>query len=179
MKEVFKQCIERIYIDKDFDFFRAKCAESADYVSDLVELAESQCEKSIVCDSTNEPNVKIWFIYKSYFKGDFSAEFNTILKISKICGVFVFQHEFSVKNILPQKIAPVLDGYDANPYIKSQWDLEDILSDFLTSKGLIKSDIIELNEVVGGVALPNPTIFGKQLTVENALFRDLYDILED
>ncbi|MDE6470331.1 MAG: hypothetical protein K2L19_04855, partial [Eubacterium sp.] len=161
MKEVFKQCIERIYIDKDFDFFRSKCAESADYVSDLVKLAESQCEKSSVCDSTNEPNVEIWFFYKPYSQGDFSAEFNTILKISKICGVFAFQHQFSVENILPQKIEPELGGYDANPYIKSQWDLEDILSDFLTSKGLVKSYINELEEVVGGVALPNPTIFGK------------------
>ncbi|MDE5985430.1 MAG: hypothetical protein K2H13_09275 [Eubacterium sp.] len=179
MENIFKQCIERIYIDKDYDFFRAKCAESINYLSDLVKLAESQCEKTIVCDIHNSPSVEIWFFYKPYSQGDFSAEFNTILKISKICGVFAFHHQFSVKNISPQKIEPELGGYDANPYIKSQWDLEDILSDFLTSRGLVKSYINELEEVVGGGPLPNPTIFGKQLTVENALFRDLYDILED
>ena len=88
MRGVLYQYIKRIYIDKDYDFFRAKCAESINYLSDLVQLAESHCEKTIVCDIHNSPSVEIWFFYKPYSQGDFSAEFNTILKISKICCVF-------------------------------------------------------------------------------------------
>lgn len=44
--------------------------------------------------------------------------------------------------------------------------------------GFNKILLSELDEVVCEIELPDKNIFGSQLTVENALFRDLFNICE-
>lgn len=179
MKDSLYKCIEKIYIDKNFDLFKEKCNKPFLYLSELKKISEIHCIKTIVSDITDSPSIEIWFDFETYSCGDFVSEFKTLLKISKIANAFVFQHEFDIENKSPQKIEPYLNGYGQEPYIKSQYELENDLSNFLIAKGFVKCALHELDEVVGGMILPNQTIFGTQLTLENALFRDAYGIIDN
>ena len=74
-------------------------------------------------------------------------------------------------------MSPVLDGFDGQAYTRSQYELEEVIGDFLTKHGLRQIYYGELQEVFTELEIPGGIdLFGSQMTVENALFRDLYEI---
>lgn len=178
MNKLTKKCIDRVYVKKDYNYFRDKCNKTPSYLGELEELVYSMCIKFDIYCMEDEPAIEIWFDYEKYSEDRFIVEYRTLLKISKVADLFVFQHEFCVANRDPNRMTPVLDGFAEEPYNFSQNKLENMLTDFLECKNLVKLRLSEMDEVIMNFDIPMKSIFGEQMTVENALFRDLYGICD-
>lgn len=127
----------------------------------------------------NDPAVELLLYFEDCIKNEFHVEYRSLLKISKVADLFVFQHEFSVENKDEDGLPPVLDGFGAEAYIRSQYKVAEKISDFLYCYHLQKLEWAEMDEVIFGLKIPETSLFGTQMTVENALFRDLYGICEE
>ncbi|MBD5464604.1 MAG: hypothetical protein HDR22_02090 [Lachnospiraceae bacterium] len=178
MNKLAQLYIKRVYEGKDYVYFKNKCKQVPLYLEELIELASSMCIKIDTYCTEDDPAVQIWFYFEGYTEDRFNAEYRTLLKISKVANLFVFQHEFGVENRDPNKMVPILDGFSEEAYVFSQNKLEATLTDFLENKNLVKLQLRELEEVVMNFEIPEEGIFGSQMTLENALFRDLYGICE-
>lgn len=171
--------ITRIYKKKDYDYFIEKCRTTPEFYSDILRLAKQFCKRTEFYSQGDDPTAEFDFIYNGFSQNDFNVEYKTILKISKTADLFYIQHEFEIENTDPHRMSPVLDGYGGQAYTLSQFELEEVISAFLTENSLQKIGYRELEEVVTDLEMPNGIdIFGSQMTVENALFRDLYGICE-
>lgn len=178
MNKTIYSYIDRIYKKKDYEIFREKSQRVPLYLEKLIHKIKGMSENVITSEVKNDPAIELWIYFKDYKEEKLSIEYRTILKISKIADVFVFQHEFCVENRDPNRMDPVLDGFRGEPYIFEQDKMEKEITQFLMQQGLEKLKLSELYEVVENIRMPENSIFGRQMTVENALFRDLYDILE-
>lgn len=178
MNELAKMCIERVYVKKDYQFFREMSKQIPTYLKGIEELTCSIYKEVRVYSLENEPAIEIWFEFEKYIDNQFDVEYKTLLKISKVANLFVFQHEFSVENKDPNRMAPVLDGFGEEPYTIFQSKLEKKIVNFLEKQNLQKLQLSEMDEVIEGITVPEQSIFGSQMTLENALFRDLYEICE-
>ena len=167
--------IERIYIEKDFKFFENKCKKRLSFVNTLVSLAKPICSLVNHYEQDMEPSLEMYFLFEPY-ENNISIEFQTILQISKVSDIFIFQHEYSMDNPVKNRMTPILDGYGCEAYIEEQWLLEEVISKFLSEKGYKKVTFQQLNEVVPNINVPDNNLFGSQMTLETALFRDTWDI---
>lgn len=179
MNKIVYDCIDRIYKKKDYIFFREKCKYVPIYCNSLIKTAKVVCSKVSVYNAEDLPSTEFWFYFNKYEEGSLHVEYKSLLRISNIANLFVFQHEFSVKNNDPNRLDPVLDGFNEQGYTTFQYDLEEILSDFLIERGLKKLYLHEIDEVICDLKIPENGIFGTQVTVENLLFQDLYGICTD
>lgn len=168
--------IQRIYIKRDYDYFILKSKEIPGYYIDLTNLAKSLCTKITSYNANDDPAIELTLCFDEFIKGEFHVEYKTLLKISKIADLFVFQHEFCVENKDTNKTTPVLDGFGEEAYTNFQQTAENVLTNFLLKQELKKLKLIEMDEVIEGISIPPNTIFGSQMTLENALFKDLYGI---
>lgn len=172
-------CIQRIYLKKDYTFFAEKCKTIPEYYIDLTELAKSVCKEIKVCNVENDPCIELWLCFEKFESGEFQVEYRTLLRISKVADLFVFQHEFCVENKDINRTTSILDGFGEEAYTNLQTKAEDVLTEFLRKNNLQKLKLSEMDEVVERVDTLPESIFGSQMTVENALFRDLCRICED
>lgn len=179
MNERVKSCIDRVYLNKDYRYFKEKSKQPLLYLDELISLVDSKCEKISTLSLKNSPSVELMFDFKKYTNDQFNVEYRTILKISKIANIFFLQHEFSVDNLDPDKMMPNLDGFGGESYTISQNKLDREITYFLEKNGLQKLQFFEMDEVINGLKMPEKSIFGNQMKVEDALFRDLYDICEE
>lgn len=179
LNERVKDCINRVYLNKDYRYFKEKSKQSLVYLDELINLVDSKCEKINILSLRNSPSVELMFDFKKYANDQFNVEYRTILKISKIANIFFLQHEFSVDNLDPDKMMPNLNGFGGESYTISQSKLDKEITYFLEKKGVQKLQIFEIDEVIYGLKMPEESIFGNQMKVEDALFRDLYDICEE
>lgn len=178
MNELAYSCIERIYKNKDYDFFKKKSGLRPEYYDRLIELINFLCKKNVICNMENDPAIEMLLYFKEYRKKEYHVEYRSLLKISKVANLFVFQHEFSVENRDEEGLMPVLDGFGAEAYVRSQYNAEKEITDLLYGYNLKKLKLAEMDEIVLETKLPEGSIFGTQMTLENALFRDLYGICE-
>lgn len=177
MDDFVKECIEDIYIRKNYKSFISKCKQCPFYLSELIDVSKDICKSINVYNTRDDPKIEILFEFDKFIKDSLCVEYVTVLKISKVSDLFVFQHEFSVDNKDPKRMDPVLTGFSQQAYTFSQSVLENSISDFLEKHKLYKLQLSEMDEVVCNVPIPNDiVIFGNQMTVENALFRDLYEL---
>lgn len=178
MNKLALDCIERVYIKKDYNYFKERSKQLPFYLSTLVDLINKMCKSVITYNTEDDPAVEIWIEFESFVENTLWIQYKTIIKISKIADIFVFQHEFSVNDIDPNRMTPTLDGFSEEPYVFSQYELEKAVSDFLHNKNLQKLQLAEMDEVIFNIEIPENNIFGNQMTLENALFRDLFEISE-
>lgn len=178
MNRIVKECIEKVYEKKDYQYFKNRCKEIPPYLNRLEEITYNMCRESHVSQLENEPAIEVWFQFDSFIDQKFVVEYKTLLKISKIADVFVFQHEFCVENCDPNRMSPVLDGFGPEPYTISQGILERTVTHYLESENLHKLLLPEMDEVIENLEIPTKSIFGNQMTIENALFRDLYGLCD-
>ena len=179
MNKLAEVCIQRVYFRKDYQYFAEKSREIPSYLERLVVAMSSLCKEIKTCALKNEPSMEIWFLFEGFTEQNFSVRYKTLLKVSKVANLFVIQHEFCVENIDPNRMTPVLDGFGEEPYTEKQYRLEKAVADFLESRHLQKLPLSELEDVIPELDIPNESIFGKQMTLENALFRDLYEICKE
>ncbi len=101
--------------------------------------------------------------------------FVTEINISKLAPVFYIQHEFEINNLSISMIEPTLNGFGNSPYTKRQYEFHKEISCLLVGENFEELSFKEFNEVICSLEMPdNITIFGDQVTVESALFIDLY-----
>lgn len=167
-----------IYINKNYEYFFNKSKCKLTFISSLIESAQSYCRNIEYFEEGINPSLEIYFYYDLFREGELEIEYVTLLKISKVANVYCFEHEFFINNPDPNRMTPVLDGFGDQAYTQTQKELEDLVSKILQDNGFNKILLSELDEVVCEVELPDKNIFGSQLTVENALFRDLFNICE-
>lgn len=178
MKKIIAEAINEIYVNKNYKLFSEKCRQYLPEVGELAgvlsrnyEVDNSGFDDEMPCDT-------LYIKYNSYTDGNITIKYQSIINICKIIKIFYVQHEFSLDNTDPDKSAPVLDGYGGMPYTKTQYIMELSSVEFLEALGYEKIGINELDEAVCDIPLPEGSIFGKQLTVENALFRDVLGVNE-
>lgn len=176
MNKLVRSYIQRIYEKKDYDYFVQRSSIVPEYYTDLINLAEPLCVKLTAYNAEDDPAMELNLYFDKFIKGEFHVEYKTLLKISKVAELFVLQHEFCVENKDTNKISPVLDGFGEEAYTTLQAVAEKVLIAFLEKQGLIKLRMAEMDEVIYDISLPEKSIFGPQMTIENALFRDLYGI---
>lgn len=141
-------CIERVYVNKDYDYFKEMCKKQYKFVNELKLLTDSICEEMYIESLIDAPALEIRFTFLDYIQEEYCVHYQTILKISKLSDMFFIQHEFCVENLDPDRITPVLDGVGGEPYTISQNRMEKEIGVFLKEKGLEKIEFIESEEVL-------------------------------
>jgi hypothetical protein len=118
---------------------------------------------------------QVWYIdFTEKSKGNFKVRYRTKLMISKLAPVFHLQHEFDIDNLDDDTTSPTLDGFGGQPYTKDQIRLHELTKYKLEESGYIELLLREMDEVILGLTFKDGiTIFGPQVTVEHAIFRDL------
>lgn len=83
------------------------------------------------------------------------------------------RHGFSVENRHDERVAPTLDGISNTGYIMRQFNVHGALSQELT-RGYKDLDFPDMREIIPTLSFSEDvTIFGRQVSVEYALFHDL------
>jgi len=173
MDNDIKYMINRIYYEKDYEYFAVKSSK------DLILPRAFYDILSKPGLTVNEWNSKVnpsraWTIrYKAYQKGIFKVRYITTLLISKLVDCYYIQHEFGVENQDINQMTPVLDGFGCQAYTQDQEILRNDLSEILSEVGYRELSYAEVNEAILGLSYPEGvTIFGPQVIVERAIFYD-------
>jgi hypothetical protein len=177
LKNIVRDVINRVYIKKDHDYFKHKANSVLELPEKLYQISKNNTKVVGGKDGSGEVSVDWYIHFPKVIKGEFSALFTTVLKISKIIPIFYIQHEFAVENRDEKKIEPKLEGFSGQPYSIAQFDMHNSLVECLGNLDYVELSYSEMNEVISGISIPQETrIFGEQMTVETALFRDVYDL---
>lgn len=174
-----KSVIEKVYLTGDYDFFISQCQQKIDIIDKLLENSRDQYKDLNICDDKGNPSVEIFFELDSFSMGEFKVKYTILLLISKICDVFYLQHEFAVDNLDSKRMSSVLDGFGDQAYNRQQYDLDNMLTEFLKDKNYKRLKYSEMEEVITTVSMPKDNIFGSQMTVENAIFKDTWNICSE
>jgi hypothetical protein len=112
--------------------------------------------------------------FGTYTRRSFEAEFVSTLYVSKLVKIFHVTHFFSVKNCHEQRVEPTLLGDWGTGLIMPQFNMHESLSQQLTSRGYTELDLLDMREIIPTLSFPEGvTIFGRQVSVQYALFHDL------
>lgn len=168
--------IRKLYFEDNRDYFLKQCKITPRYLNELLQLVESLCSEVVIYNKGYDPCITIYCSYPEFHNGSFHVCFKNLLAISKVAKAFYFYHKFEVDNAIPgpDRMEPSLDGYGQMAYTQTQFAFEQAVVQFLEQQGLYCLSIAELEEAIPDLPMPAETIFGPQMTVENALFRDLY-----
>lgn len=177
MLNVVEDTIKRIYGKKDYKFFVTKCNEELELPKELDSYIKEQGYKLIGIFDNQSPSRRWYCYFSDFVKGEFKVTYKTMFEISKIAPLFYIQHEFEVENKDNNKINPVLDGFDSQPYTMEQAELNDEIMSVLSKYGYKELSFSEMNEVVVDIKMPEDvSVFGPQVTVEHLLFNDVLDL---
>ena len=179
MKEIIKETIQRVYKNGDNLFYIDSCGKSDIFTNELHEIFNKYSVNQDLANYKNGgPSIEWSIDFTGYQIERKTMLLETVLYISKLCPVFYINHTFSLPNLL-EKQTTRLSGYGNLAYIQEQYNLHLDLAAFLKSKEYIELDYEEFNEVVCDLRFPEEvTIFGKQVTVQYALFFDLLELVK-
>lgn len=173
MNKIIYNAIKKIYIDKDYEYYKKKSKEKLllNKFFENLELVENTIEINV----ENDQSIQWHFILSKYK----DVDYKTILYVSKIVPIFYIQHEFAVENNDPNKIEPVLDGFGGQPYNKQQAILEDYIKKIMDDLKYIEISYYEFNNYI--LSEKNGTLEildGENYTTDSLLFNDMLDIVD-
>lgn len=171
-----KNIIEKVYIMKDYNFFISKCHRKINFIDELLGNLQDKCKNVTLSDDLSFPSVEIYFELNDFSKGEFKVQYSSVLLISKIADVFNIRHEFAVDNLDTNRMDCVLDGFGEQAYSILQFDLDNIITEYMQKQNYRKLKYAEMVEVISEIEMPEACIYGSQMTVENAIFNDLWNI---
>lgn len=180
MNDSLKEIIDKIYFNKEYEYLKDKCKVEI-HLPKEIEFTAKLLNLNIIEYLGEVIPAKKWtFKYPEVIKGEFEASFSTTLLISKIAPFYYMQHEFEVENKDENKLAPTLDGFDGQPYIRSQYVFQEQVNEVLGNKRYFKLSYAEITEVISELSFSEGvTIFGSQVTVEHAIFHDLLGLCNE
>ena len=177
MKELLNDIIKKIYINKEYKYFKDKCKEKLEFNKEFNTKVEAYVKDIVEENIEGFPSQRWYFKFDNYEDGQFRVSYMTLVQISKISHIFYIQHEFAVENYDRDKMCPVLDGFGTEPYIKNQANLYEIIKEHLEKKGYTEIDYSQFNEVVLNVENDSANIInGEKYSVEELIFNDMLDI---
>ena len=179
MHKEIETVITEIYGNRNKNFFVSCCYRELGFIMDLVEDVKEKCQNVIISNSDGGPSVDIIFQLKDFVENNFEVKYSSSLKISKLCKFYNMQHEFSVDNKDVDRLFPELDGFGDEAYTKQQFALEEVVCNYLQEEKYERLFFSDMSEVVSDIPMPPDSFFGKQMTVETALFRDVWNIVGD
>jgi hypothetical protein len=175
--------IKTLYIEKNYKEIYDRANENLNYFDEIESkltniVKDVQIEKG---DIYGEGFAQIWSIdYHEFHMGEKNiVHYGTDVYISQIYPAYYLFHNFWMnqnnKNAWPKN----LSGKSDEAWTFDQEKIENIIFKFFQEKGLLRLFSEDMNEVVPDVLMPeNIKIYGKQMTVENCLFRDIYQLGE-
>lgn len=177
LNELIREVITRVYLDQDYEYFKQKCKENMSLPEEFHQILQNE-PKVIRVNCGSVSPAEEWYVhFGKVNKGEFIVAYKTGFKLSKIVPVFYVQHEFEVVNKDEERIGPVLDGFSNEAYCKRQYEFQEKLVQCLVDCGYTELSYAEMNEVICEVQMPKGRgIFGPQVTVETAIFRDVYEL---
>lgn len=178
MIDEVKKIIETTYIQKNFEPFISRCHKKVGFIDELLENAKAKFGKAVVSELPGDPGVEIYFDVCEFSQNDFKVKYKSVLSTSKAADVYYLQHEFEADNPDPDGMTGVLDGFGGEPYCKTQYALEELICGFLTARGFKRLTYADMNEVIPEAEMPENALFGSQMTVEYAIFKDMWRLCE-
>jgi hypothetical protein len=178
MLNIVKEVIDNFYIRKNYQLFKEKCNLPLNLPEELTFYVKQHKINLIEDGILEDDPSRIWFLYFNKYKyGEFEVEYTTDLTVSRVAPLFYLMHSFEVEHKNKKRIVPSLHWGGYTAYTKQQEELHNCISKILTQKGYVELKENDLNEVVEGFKMPKDvTIFGKDITVEVLLFRDVLDL---
>ncbi len=178
MIDEVKRIIETMYIQKNFEPFVSRCHGMLKFIDELLNAAQTKFNNAEVSELSDDPCVEIYFDVCEFSQNDFKVRYKSVLSISKVVDVYYLQHEFETDNPDPDRMDSVLDGFGGEPYCKAQYALEELICGFLAARGFKQLTYADMNEVIPDVEMPENALFGTQMTVEYAVFKDMWGLCE-
>ena len=192
MRKEIHDVIQKIYIEKNYDYYREKAAQPFEFTKEVEGIFDAfgtnYVKEKEVSDDTDDPYYPYvhWYLkYDSFAEEKFMITYVTYVRISKIAKIVYVNHYFSVENQVPRanQIGTDLSGWFQYPHTIQQFNLEKTLKNFLEEKGYIFITCEKMEEVAEDVEVP-PMIRGpKDLilytpgTVRALLFNDEFELL--
>ncbi len=176
MTDYVKRCFDRIYVEKDFDYFRKSCQKPYHWIELFEEQCQNLCQKLVKSNIDDLPQVCFYAHFPDMQEAEFHVHYRTLVGISKVAKLYYIEHSFEVKNRDPERLDPTLYGFSDSPYCFKQYHFEEFVVKFMEEHEVNRLFTPDQEEVVTLKKLPENRIFGTQLTVYNALFEDIYDI---
>lgn len=105
-----------------------------------------------------------------------SIEYVSLLQINKIVKYFYLQDEFSIDSPDPDGMDSYLAGFRNEPYSKKQFDVDEMICNYLKEKGYSRLYINDMDEVYPGIKKFKGREETNQMTVGNALFMDMWEL---
>lgn len=175
MIQVVQDTLRRFYQQHDHETYLRRCRQALDVAELVVDIVQGYSTESIdVLDYGIWPAWEVRTRFPTYRRGAFAARFDTTIKISKIAKLFHVLHGFDVENRHVTRVAPTLDGYGDIGYISCQFQLHEKVRDALVERGYAELDLADMEEIIPELSFPESvTIFGRQVSVEYALFHDV------
>ncbi|MDQ6423658.1 hypothetical protein RB620_30055 [Paenibacillus sp. LHD-117] len=181
MNNLVREVVESFYHQEDKLRYLLKCQRTIELPSELIIFLNNNNIK-LQPHNTGDvwPSSKWTFGHEDYCKGEFRVSFSSLLMVSKLASLYYLHHEFQVDNKDEQKMSPTLDGFDEQPYTRTQAELESIIKQSFKKLGYEQLSYKEMNEVLQGIHFGDDVgFFGPQVTVEYALFHDVLEICPD
>ncbi|MBC1617090.1 hypothetical protein HB904_12870, partial [Listeria booriae] len=123
--------INMYYQGENEELYVAKSAERLDLPVEIVAFCAIHNVELKIMTNYENPSEKWFFTMGEYKEGNFEVEYTTILSVSKLANVYALEHSFEVLNKDPNKIEPVLVGDSEAAYNVGQFDLEELVKQFV------------------------------------------------
>ena len=179
MIKLVSRAVNQFYKEKDHRMFKTLCGKPLNLCEELKIYIESR--GFILSERNDLPDFpsRSWNIHFDVYKqGKFEVCYSTSLQISKVAPLFNIGHCYSVENKDKNKIEPDLGDCSNKPYTKKQLELHERISAALKKDGYIELSDEDMYEIVEKFRKPEG-IKGDNVSVNNLLFMDIYNILGD
>ncbi len=178
MRDDIKKVIESIYINGNTNFFVRKCSEKISFIDELLEILKDKVLSFEKFYDLNEPSTEIRIVVNESYFSEGKIEYVTLLNINKIIKYFYLQDEFSITNPDSKGMDSNLDGYRNEPYSKTQFKVDELICDYLVEKGYSRLYINDMEEIYPGIKKFKDRQEINQMTVNNALFKDMWELCD-
>lgn len=177
LKEV-RTVIYELYIKKGKGFAKSKIESYYDFSSEVFEICQLNNVNVKITNSKFRPVQRFRVVFKPYINNGIEIEYESTLEICKLVNAYYLEHSFEINNPDLRKIGN-LNGFSDQSYIKEQYYIEEAIVELLNNRGYKRLFYADMNEVIPEIEVPESRIFGNQMTVEIALFHDLYGFLDE
>jgi hypothetical protein len=176
MKEGIYQIVKRIYSENDFQYFQELLKNNEYNIEEGIKILDKYPVNIVVENRLDSPSFE-WRIEHDTENENNKLKYYSVIRFSKIGKYYNLMHEFELNNPDREKIEPKLRGNSEEPYSMTQFKIENDISAYLERQGFERLYYGDMTEVFGGIPAPTGNLYGTQMTVENCLFRDLYELI--
>lgn len=168
--------IKKIYLEKDYCSIRKTALSQEAILREICEMIGREGRPYSFVGGSNPPAIEL-FIKMPFDDCASDIKFSTHLMISRMLGYYMITHCFVQKNPVKNRIEPFLDGSSSEPYTMEQAQIEKKLMVIFGKSDYVRITNLQAQEVITEIEMPPNNFWGKQMTIETALFRDVFEVL--